>query len=327
MRKSLGLAFSVVLAFSTAVGAAPLEMKEVAADAKWAAHLDVDALMASTIVQKARAQMLKDHPETEMHLAMVRAIWKVDLTTDIHGITVYGTRLKKGTGAAIVHAKVDQALLLERGKLAPEHRISTYGKYELHNWVHAKGSKHERAMTAAFFAPDVMVFSTSAEEVMAALDVLDGTKPNLAEKEPSLVGLAPEGSFFVGGMIGLNGVELPCQSPAAKQAESMLIAAGEKEGEVFVETKLSMKTPEVAQQMKTAVNGAVALAALAKSDDPDAMKIINGTKVGVTDKVVGVAWHGSADGLWVHLEKLIANKMASHKAWATNDPNHCPLKK
>ena len=36
----------------------------------------------------------------------------------LHGITIYGTQLKKETGVAIVRAKVDQKFLLDLGKQA-----------------------------------------------------------------------------------------------------------------------------------------------------------------------------------------------------------------
>ena len=36
--------------------------------------------------------------------------------TDLHSITIYGTQLKKDTGVAIIHAKVDQKLLLDMVK-------------------------------------------------------------------------------------------------------------------------------------------------------------------------------------------------------------------
>lgn len=329
MRKTLGLAFVVVLALTTAAGAAPLDLKQVAADAKWAAHLDVDALMASTMVQKARAQMLKEHPEAEAHLAMVRTIWKFDPTTDIHGITIYGSQLKKATGVAIVRAKVDQALLLERAKLAPEHRVSTYGKYELHNWIHAKGSKHERAMTGTFFAPDVMVFGASSDEVMAALDVLDGTKPNFADKEPSLAGATPAGAILVAGVSGLGDVDLPCKSPLAKQAESLIMVIGENQGEVFVQGKLSVKQADVAQQIKTVVEGALAMATLAKSEDADAVKLISTVKVNVVDKAVTLESRGTAEAIWAQLQKEVANHKATHKGGHDHCPlsGHCPLDK
>ena len=100
---------------------------------------------------------------------------------------------------AIVHAKVDQQLLLEKAKQAPDHQASTYGKHELHTWLHAKGSKHERSMTGTFLQarrPDLRRLGRRSE---AALDVLDGKKPSLADKDSPLAAAIPPGTSFVAG--------------------------------------------------------------------------------------------------------------------------------
>ena len=78
---------------------------------------------------------------------MLRNLWRFDPCTDLHGITIYGTQLKKDTGVAVIRAKVDQKLLLDMVKITPEHEVSTYGKYELHSWL-KDGKKRENA---AFF--------------------------------------------------------------------------------------------------------------------------------------------------------------------------------
>ena len=157
-----------------------MDLKQVSADAKWAAHLDVDALMASKSMQKVREQIVKEHPDAESALAMIRTVWRFDPTTDLHGITIYGTQLKKDTGVAIIRAKVDQKFLLDLVKLTPglQDRAST-ASTNCTAWV-KDGKKHN----AAFFQPDVIVFGTSVDELKAALDVLDGTKPNFAAKTP-----------------------------------------------------------------------------------------------------------------------------------------------
>ena len=179
---------------------------------------------------------------------------------------------------AIVHAKVNEQALLEKAKQAPDHQVSTHGKYELHTWTHAAGSKHERSMTGTFFKPDVLVFGSSEAEVGAALDVLDGTKPNIADKQPSLVGTIPPGTILFAGARDLSEIKLPAKSPAApvaKQADSLLLSIGEHEGKSFVSAMLNVKQAEAAEQLKAIVDGFRAAAALKNSDDPEALKIID----------------------------------------------------
>jgi hypothetical protein len=325
MRRTLGLAFAVILGFAGMAQAAPLDLKDVSAEAKWAAHLDCDALVASSIAKKAHEQFVKEHPGAEGHLAMVRSLWNFDPTKDIHSVTIYGRQIKRETGVAIVRAKVDQNRLLEKAKLAPDHRVVTYGKYELHSWTHDKGSKHERTLTGAFYKPDVILFSVASDEVMAAIDVLDGVKPSFASKNPSLAGQIPAGSILVAGVTGLSGVDLPCKSPLAKQADSVVLAIGETQGEVFVAGQLTVKTTEVAEQMKTVLDGGLALASLLHGDDAEAIKLIGAVKVSAAGKVVTVEGRASADSVWAAAQKAIAKAKSMHKHCGFGGPaGHCP---
>jgi hypothetical protein len=309
MRAYFGLAAAVVLGFAALAQADPLDVKQVSADFKWAAHLDVDALMASGMMQKVRPQILKEHPQVETQLGILRNLWRFDPMTDLHGITVYGTQLKKDTGVAIIHAKVDQKLLLEMVKTTPEHQVSTYGKYELHTWL-KEGQKHENA---TFFKPDVIVFGASADELKAALDVLDGTKPGLTVNSETLASLIPPGTILAAGARNLSEANLHPESPLSKQADSAMLVVGEKQGQVFVRATLNVKDAEIAKQVKAVADGALALAALVKSDDPDALKLIGAVKVTQADKAISVEGQAAIDLLWAQMQKEIAKKKAEHE--------------
>jgi hypothetical protein len=331
MRRMFVLALVAAFGLAAVARAEPLDLKQVSAEAKWAAHVDFDALKASTTLQKLRAHVLKEHPEAEGFMAMVRGFWKFDPAKDLHSVTVWGRQMKKHTGVAIVRATVDQKLLLEKAKQAPEHRVVTYGKHELHSWLHAKGSRHEKSMTGTFYKPDVMIFGGSADEVMAALDVLDGTKPNMASKQPSLAGSIPQGAVLVAGVCGVSDADLPHKCPISKQVDSAAIAIGEYNGQVFVHGKVTAKKAETAQQMKTVAEGAIALAGLAKSDDAEAMRLLKDVKVSVADKTVNVDAQAPADQVWAAAQKAMAKAKArhmEHKDWRHHGkPEGCPMMK
>jgi hypothetical protein len=314
MQKLLGMATTValVLGWAAALYAAPLDVKEIGADAKWGAHLDADALHASSLFQKAHDELMKQHPEAETALSVIREVWKFNPRADLHGITIYGEQVKKDTGVAIVHAKVDQNLLLDKVKQAPGHEASTYGKYELHTWLHAQGSRHQRSMTGTFYKPDVMIFGASTDEVKAALDVLDGTKPNLADKMPTLASSIPAGTILSAGISGVAEADLPHKPPIAKKAEALMLVIGESQGDVFVHGSLTMKQADVAEQVKTVVDGALAAAALMHGDDAEAMKLIDAVKATVADRTVTVDGHAPVDAVLAHAKKACAH-WAAHK--------------
>jgi hypothetical protein len=310
MRAYYGLAVAAVLGFASLAQATPLDLKLISADVKWAAHLDADALMASKLVQKAREQFFKEHPEAESGLAMMKNLWRFDPRTDLHAVTIYGTQLKKDTGVAIIQAKVDQKFLLDMVKLAPEYKSSKYGDYELHSWL--KDGK--KPQNAAFFKPDVLVFGNSIDELKAALDVLDGKKPNVtANKGGDWVAKLPPGIIFIAGAHHLGEAELHVESPLSKQADSVALIVGEYQGQFSVHATLNVKQAEVAKQIKAVVDGAIAMASLAKIDDPDALKLIGDVKSSLNDKSVSVEIQAPVDDVWAQLQKEIAKKKAEMK--------------
>jgi hypothetical protein len=301
MRAAFGLAAAVVLALASLAQAGPLDTKQISADAKWAAHLDVDALMASSMFKKIRAQALKDQPQLEAQLRAFCNLFRFDPTTDLHGITVYGTQLKKDTGVAIVDAKVDQKLFLDLIKANPSHQASTHDKHELHAWKDDK-----KQQNAAFFKPNVIVFGASADEVKAALDVLEGTKPGL----PGDTGALQSGLILFARARDLGKANLQPESPLSKQIDSAVLMVGENKGDVGLRVSLTVKDAEIAKHIKRVADGALSLATLAKIDDPDAMKLFDAVKPTQADKTVTVEGSAPVDLIWDLIQKEIDKKLA-----------------
>jgi hypothetical protein len=301
MRAYFGLAAAVVLTLAGLAQAGPLDAKQISADAKWAAHLDVDALMASNMLKKVQAQVLKDRPQAEAQLKAVCNLFRFNPETDLHGITVYGTQLKKDTGVAIINAKVDQKLLLDMVKANPGYQASAYGKHELHMWL-KDGTKQQNA---AFFKPEVLVFGNSADEVKAALDVLDGTKPGVEN-----IGTLPAGLILFARARDLGEANFKRESPLLKQLDSAVLMVGENKGEVGMHVSLTVKNAEIAKHIKTVVDGALSLATLAKIDDPDMLKLIGAVKTTQTEKTVTVEGSAPVDQVWDLIQKEIDKKLA-----------------
>jgi hypothetical protein len=313
MRTYLGLAAAVVFGLASLAQAGQIDLKDVSADVKWAAHLDVDGLVASSAFKKVRDEFVKQHPEAEAQLGMLRSVLHFDPLSDLHGITIYGTQLKKDTGVAIIRAKVDQPLLLEMVKNNPEHQVAKYGKYELHTWLKQGTAKHDNA---TFFRPDVIVFGASLDELKAALDVLDGTKPSLAGKDESVAGLIPPGAILVAGAKDLGEANLHPESSLLKKVDSAMLVVGEKDSQVFVRATLNVKDAEIAKQLKTVADGALAFLTLVKDETPDpaALKqLIDGVKVTLNDKSIAVEAQATVDLLWSIVQKEIAKKKAGQQ--------------
>ena len=308
---TLTVAAAAVMAMAAVAQAAPLDLKQVAADAKWVAHIDVDAMKAASVVQKAYAKHVDTHPGAEQRLAMVSKLIGMNPTKDLASATLYGTQLKKDTGVLLVNATVDGKLLGELVKKAPDYRTSTYGKHTLHSWLVKKGKDHEHPVTGVLAAPTVLVFGPTAAEVMAALDVLDGKLPSLEGSDSPLAAKAPAGTIVLARAVGLSEAKLPCKSPLVKLSESFCMALGENDGKSFLKAKLVTKSTETADQVKAIAEGLRAMAALHKSEDADAQKVLKAVKVEVDGAAVVLSAEAPADEVWGMCQKA-GKKMREH---------------
>ena len=317
----LGMAMAVVLGLAAVGQAEPLELKQVAADAKWVVHVDVDALRASTVVQKAYQKCVEMHKDAEQKINMVCTMAGMDPRKDIHNVTAYGKDTNKEHGVLIVNANVNQTLLLGLVAKAPDHKATAYGSYELHSWTHkCWKTKEVKSVTGTFYKPNILVFAACEGALKGALDVLDGKAPGITGKESALAGRTLPGSIFVARASAIDAKNTHCG--VLKQTDSFRVALGENKGESFYRARLVMKSTEAAGQVKAVVEGFKALVSLQHGSDAQAMKLIKGLNVSADGTKVVVRWNASADDVWAAVE-MAAKKWAEHKSKCHGCPM-CP---
>jgi hypothetical protein len=320
----VGIALAAVLGLAVVGRAEPVELKQVATDAKWLAHVDVDAMRESVVVQKAYHKCMEMHKDAQKHFDKVRETLGLDLKKDLHGITIYGKDLDKHHGVLIVHADVNQKLLLEKAEKAADHKVAKYGSYEIHSWTHKHGKESHTAY-GVFFKPNVLVFAGCEEAIHGALDVLDGKSPGITDEKSPLAGrLAPGASLIVRALA--VGPQVKC--PVLKDADSFRITLGENKGESFYRARLVMKSAEAAEQVKAVVEGFKAMVGLARGSDAETMKLVNAVKVTTQEKTVRIAWSAPAEEVWTALEKAAKEMRAKwakkHGPAASGDVHKAP---
>lgn len=236
-----GFACAVVLGFASMVQAAPLDVKAVCGESKWVAHVDVDAIRGNTIV-KNLYQLGQEKCDwvKKGGFDKIRDQWGIDLRKDLHGMTMYGPKVGEHKAILIVYADVNRKLLEEKAPKASGHKTAKVGAFEIHAWTH-KAHGHERPAAGAFFKDNVIVFGGSADNVKAALEVLDGKRPSLAGKDSALTAKVPAGTTVLARAIALDEAKLPVKSPLVKQSVSLSIDMGENEGNSFFHGKLVTK--------------------------------------------------------------------------------------
>ena len=299
--------FAALAVFAAVGQAAPLETKNVAANAKWVVHVDVDAVRDSLIVKKAfeTCPLLKDSGK---HFDMIRDKAGVDLRKDLHGITLYGPDTDKTHAVAIVFSTVNQKLLLEKAQKATDHKVTKHGKIDIHSWTQKHGTKTQTA-AGAFYKPDVLVFAANAEGVAAAIDVLGRqvARPDRCEVAaggPSAGGRDRRGP---GDRHSGRRRDAPFSSRPSRSASPW----ARYNGKSFYRASLVMKSPEAANQVKAITDGFKAIGVLAVRQGADVMKLVDGLKARSTTTPCGSAGRPRPTIVWTVVEK-VAKKAAEH---------------
>jgi hypothetical protein len=198
----------------------------------------------------------------------------------------------------LVHGEIDQKLILGRLKWAPDHKTASHRTYELHSWTDAKGKKDEHTVCGAFRGPDQAVVASSFDELRAALDVLDGERTSLAGKDAPLAAAPPKEAALIARTVGLAESALPLKSPLLTQSETFSFAAGEKQGDVFAEARLTMKSPETTRQVKSIVDGVRAMVELQHGQDPQLGPLMKRFEVRAAEKAVEIDFRAPVGEAW-----------------------------
>jgi hypothetical protein len=316
MRSNITLGFAIVWSVASGAPAAPLELKQVAADAKWLAHVDIDAVRASTVVQKAWTAGLQKYQDADNKLSFVQAMLNMDLTKDVRGITLYGREIGQPKAVTIVAANFDPDRILGLTRAIPGRETTKSGDYEIHSW-HGKHRDHEWAIAAVFRKQDQLLLANSVDDIKAALEVLDGKSAGLTTDAP-LAGNVPAGTTFLLRVRDIARANLHCKAPISHEIDSFRLVTGENDGQSFVRARLTMTSADVAGAALQAVQGWKAAASLFMSDELG-RKFAAAVSPKAHGNSVTVLWSASADDVWEgvqKIEKAVTRHMAEPKGAA-----------
>lgn len=303
--------------------AAPLNLKHVAADATWLAHIDLDAVRSTTIHDKVMAKVREHRPDFETQALIVSQMIGMDPTKDLHGMTFYGSELGKPAGVGIVHGKFDVRRLLSLAAGIPNHKSDRHGSTELHIWT-IKSHHGSHTVAVAFKGDEQLVAADSVDRLRAALDVLGGAAPSLPADGP-MAGNIPPGTTLLLRVNGIAALDLKCKNPVARQTQSFRFVTGESEGQSFFRARAEMTNPEAATQVAEIIAGARALGLLHLGDDEQGKKLVSAVRVKAEGNSMTLLWSAPADEVWDAAEKLakqIAERMAKHRHHRHGDKDH-----
>ncbi len=300
--RTLLVLFAVVTGCGSLARAEPLDSKKVPADVKWLAHIDADAIKAGKVPRTIGALWLKV-PSARERLKVLGKTIGMDPAEDLHSVTIYGRRHTQVDSVVVLRAEVDRKRLIAFLKRRPGYHTVPYGDHELIAWTEKKGQEEGHTVTGSFYQPTVMVFGRDAAEVKKALDVLDGTSPGLAEDAPLLAPDAPTGAMIQAHAADLASMHLPFKSPLVRKSRFFSLFLGEHDGEAFGVARIVTETAEIAGQVRTVVEGLLAMAELQFDSDKEATEVLQAVKVSTDGNTVTVQFRGPTDQVSRLIEK------------------------
>ena len=293
--------------------AGPIAMSEIPANVKWIAHIDADAMRESVVVRSAYDAAMEKFGWAEMILQNARDDWGTDPRDDLHSLTFYGTGYTPQQGVLIVKLEINSEKLLAKAQAAPEHATLKHGEYVLHTWKEGRAGGQGHTATGVLYKSNVFVFGARTDDVKKALDVLDGKAASLSGKPCALNAATREGATVIARAIDLRQAKLPIKSPVLKGVEQLSLEVGERAGESFFQSQVTVANAETAQQIKAVVDGTRALVLLAHCDDPLAKTVIEGLSAEQSSKTVTVKFHMGAEKVWEVVKKAVEEAAKRHK--------------
>ncbi|REJ64514.1 MAG: hypothetical protein DWQ31_21540 [Planctomycetota bacterium] len=270
--------------------AAPLDTERVPADVKWLVHIDFDALRDSEMGQKLAGPFLS-HRGPGAKIRKLQQELGIDLTADLHSVTLYDTRFQRHHGLMQIRTNnLDQGRLLSKlREKHPDAAATDYRGHAIHTWVVGEGRKFAHEMSGCFHGEDTLLLSRDTDVLKRTIEVLDGAGESLpvdAELAAATVG----GTILSMNVNGMVPREFPFRSPVMRQTKRLFMTVGESEGEVRMRAHLEANSSDTAENLATVVEGFRAMGMLRHGDDETGKRVFDGLTVEVDGATVEANW-------------------------------------
>ncbi len=296
---------------------APLDKKNVAADAQWLAHLDFENLkdtkMGAFLLARLREEIAKNNDSPiSIDVGLV--------AEELHSLTAYGSSISEDPqkNSVLIVKTGDRARSIIDGYLATL-EMETDGKSGVKR---LEDKAHDTYLVgnevyATFLEDDVWVSSKSYEQIEKVQRVIEGGIKNIEDSDSKLMRADEPGFFFLATVEGFDAIaDMPAQARVLQKAQGGQIALGEQ-GDMF-RTKIALSTPdaETSSQLSRIVQGMVALASFAEVGDERLNTLMNNLVVEEEESLVSI-------GLEYPVESLIniITTLADEGRKAMNEDN------
>ena len=318
------VALTAILLLSTGfVSAGPIVPKDVGADAKWFGHVDFEALRSMKLVQNLKDQC-PVHKQCQAKMEELAKKLGMNPMEDISGATLYSNPYGEKVGVCLIYVtKLDREKMLSLLKEKhPDHKTSEYGSHTLYMWT-CKHHGKEMNLTGTIASDKLVVIGANAEQVQAALDVLDGKKPGLAEDAPLLKDIAKNALMACRGIDVPETIRKTTRCPVLKNCKAATAVWAETNGQITGKYEFTTDSEETAKNFKAIVDGLKAMGQLRYSDIPSVKKVMDG----LTCSAEGDSFTATFTASTADIESAVKAVMESKKVCPMCKKQHGPQEK
>lgn len=296
---------SVLLAGASVLGG-PIDKSQVSAGANWVAHVDTEQFNKSKIGQLIREEL--ERIGVMEKLNDFATIFAFHPLNDVRDVTIYGNGKDREKAVVLVDGTFDKERLLALIGMNPEYGEIPYGDITLYKWLHEEkqGSEDSEShlMYGCFYTADMVVMSAGLEMVKNAVDVLKGTATNAVSGVFSQAALDAKGAILqvAANAVGETVGDEP-QAAALRQTKELGIVAGEADGKLYVNVRLTAKSEEAAENVKKMLDGMIAFLTLAGEEQPKLAELVQKVEVSRAQNTVEVHFESDSESLVKFLEE------------------------
>lgn len=288
IKKYFSLLISGAIASASWVSGGPLIQSEIAKDAKWLAHIDMEGMMASSFsefgVSKLK-EIIAESNESKLSI-------DIDLVLqEILSITAYGADFgEEAAGSSVIILKTGDRMQAIFDGLVAHHEMEE----EESPLKRVEGMPYESYVLGdelyiAFPHKNYAVAGKSFDEIEKAYAVIEGDSESLEDSEEKLI-LNEDGGFFL--LVtakGLDSVEnMPAQARVFQKTKGGQFSIGEVDGNFRANVMLSTANAKISEQLSRIVNGLLALVSFSQVENQSMMEIVDSVYIGKGDDFVSL---------------------------------------
>ncbi|MDQ8184057.1 hypothetical protein [Pelagicoccus sp. SDUM812002] len=288
INKQFCILIAGAVAAATWLTAAPLVKTEIAKDAKWLAHIDMEGVMKSSFSDIGVAKLKEVVAKANQSKLSI----DVDLVlSEIKSFTAYGASYTEsaGTESVIILKTGNRLQAIFEGLVAHQEMEGTESPLKRLEDKPYQTFLLEGELFLAFPNKNYAIAGKNFDSIEKAYAVIDGKAENIDDLDEKLV-LNEDAGFFL--MVSANGINdfknVPPQARMLQKTKGGQLSIGEDEGEFRANVILTTEGPKISMQLSQIVRGLLALASFTQVENQSMMEVVDSVDVQQGDDFVSL---------------------------------------